>query len=92
MEKHFGRFEVSEVQIQVDTPEALQIAGEKAVETLNRIHDKEGIYQIFNMEEVGELIGKITNVMTIVVGSITGISLIVGGIGVMNIMLVSVNF
>lgn len=42
------------------------------------------------MEEVGELIGKITNVMTIVVGSITGISLIVGGIGVMNIMLVSV--
>lgn len=85
-----GSFEVSELSIQAKNPEELQKVGEKAVETLNRIHDKEGTYQIFNMEEVGELIGRITKVMTIVIGSIASISLIVGGIGVMNIMLVSV--
>lgn len=86
----FGSYEISELSIQGETPEAVQIAGEKAVETLNRIHDKEGAYQIFNMEEVGNLIEQITGIMTIVIGSIASISLIVGGIGVMNIMLVSV--
>ncbi|GAQ19919.1 macrolide ABC transporter permease [Oceanobacillus picturae] len=86
----FASSEISEVSIQAETPEALQTAGDKAVETLNRVHDKEGAYQIFNMEEIGGLIEDVTNIMTIVIGSIAGVSLIVGGIGVMNIMLVSV--
>ena len=42
------------------------------------------------MEEIAAGIGQITNIMTIIISSIAGISLLVGGIGVMNIMLVSV--
>jgi putative ABC transport system permease protein len=86
----FANSDINEVSIQAQSPEELQIAGEKAVEALNRIHKKDGEYQILNMEEIGDLIEQVTNVMTIVIGSIAGISLIVGGIGVMNIMLVSV--
>src|SRR5699024_11543948 len=33
---------------------------------------------------------KVTNIMTIIISSIAGVSLLVGGMGVMNIMLVSV--
>ena len=68
----------------------LQIAGEKAADMLNQIHDKEESYQILNMEEIAEGIGQITRIMTIIISSIAGVSLLVGGIGVMNIMLVSV--
>jgi len=82
--------DINEVSIKAETPEDLQAAGEKSVAILNRIHEKDGEYQVFNAEEIGELIGQVTNVMTILIGSIAGISLVVGGIGVMNIMLVSV--
>lgn len=41
------------------------------------------------MEEIAAGIGQITRIMTLIIGSIAGISLFVGGIGVMNIMLVS---
>ncbi|MFS8578754.1 MAG: FtsX-like permease family protein, partial [Novibacillus thermophilus] len=53
-------------------------------------HQTEDSYQVFNMEALAEGIGQITGIMTAIIGSIAGISLLVGGIGVMNIMLVSV--
>lgn len=80
----------NEVSIQANSPEELQIAGEQATETLNRIHDTDDSYQIMNMEEIADGIGQVTRIMTIIIGSIAGVSLLVGGIGVMNIMLVSV--
>lgn len=42
------------------------------------------------MEEIAEGIGQITSIMTLIIGCIAGVSLLVGGIGVMNIMLVSI--
>ena len=43
-----------------------------------------------NLKEIQEGISKMTGIMTTIIGGIAGISLVVGGIGVMNIMLVSV--
>ena len=43
-----------------------------------------------NLKEFQEGVSKVTNIMTMIIGGIAGISLVVGGIGVMNIMLVSV--
>ncbi|WP_019562001.1 MULTISPECIES: MacB family efflux pump subunit [Caldimonas] len=47
-------------------------------------------YQVRNMASVIETAEQTANTMTILLGSIAAISLLVGGIGVMNIMLVSV--
>jgi len=47
-------------------------------------------FEITTQIELQEITGNITGILTIVLGSIAGISLIVGGIGIMNIMLVSV--
>jgi len=41
-------------------------------------------------EDIANIFGTVTNVMTILLASVAGISLLVGGIGIMNIMLVSV--
>ena len=43
-----------------------------------------------NQQEIADAATATTAVMTILLGSIAGVSLVVGGIGIMNIMLVSV--
>ncbi|MGV8146251.1 MAG: ABC transporter permease [Alkaliphilus sp.] len=50
----------------------------------------EGKYSVFSAESIQETVGNIMGQLTIFIAAIAGISLIVGGIGVMNIMLVSV--
>lgn len=47
-------------------------------------------FNIIDTAEINETISSVTGVMTAVVGAIAAISLLVGGIGIMNIMLVSV--
>lgn len=52
--------------------------------------DKEDDFVIMNLTQMMEMMESSTKVMTILLGSIASISLLVGGIGIMNIMLVSV--
>ena len=47
-------------------------------------------FNIMSTQEIAEMITETTNTMTLLLGAIAAISLLVGGIGVMNIMLVSV--
>jgi len=47
-------------------------------------------FKIISMEEIAEAVSEATGTMTLLLGAIAAISLLVGGIGVMNIMLVSV--
>jgi len=47
-------------------------------------------FTIRNQAEITEAVTETSKVMTMLLGSIAGVSLIVGGIGIMNIMLVSV--
>ena len=52
--------------------------------------DNQDSFRIRNMAEIQETIESTTKTMTWLLGSIAAISLLVGGIGIMNIMLVSV--
>jgi putative ABC transport system permease protein len=47
-------------------------------------------FWVQNTDEIARVLGIITGTMTLMLASIAGISLIVGGVGIMNIMLVSV--
>jgi putative ABC transport system permease protein len=47
-------------------------------------------FNVRNLTDIAEMAEQTTGVMTMLLGGIAGVSLIVGGIGIMNIMLVSV--
>ncbi|ATW23450.1 ABC transporter permease [Candidatus Formimonas warabiya] len=70
--------------------EDVNLAMERAKKILERRHHVPGHYLSYSMEQEMQSANKITGIMTLVVSAIAGISLFVGGIGVMNIMLVSV--
>ncbi|MCC9599229.1 ABC transporter permease [Stieleria sp. JC731] len=50
----------------------------------------EADFEVTDMEEVASMLGIITGTLTLMLSVIAGISLVVGGVGIMNIMLVSV--
>ncbi|MEH7461904.1 ABC transporter permease [Bacillus thuringiensis] len=88
----YGKDEIQNISVQAKNVDNLESAGKKAVEILNSRKSSEftGKYEVTNLKEIQEGISKMTNIMTMIIGGIAGISLVVGGIGVMNIMLVSV--
>ncbi len=57
---------------------------------LNRHEVAEADFIVESQEDIQSTINEVSETMTILLGSIAGISLVVGGIGIMNIMLVSV--
>ncbi len=57
---------------------------------MGRRHNAPGKYAAFSIEQEMQSANKITGIMSMIISCIAGISLLVGGIGVMNIMLVSV--
>ncbi|KRD87905.1 macrolide ABC transporter permease [Bacillus sp. Root147] len=86
----FGKVNYSQVSLQANNANSLKQVGNDATDLLNDLHDSEDSYKVNNLEEIADSIGNVTKIMTTIIGSIAGISLFVGGIGVMNIMLVSV--
>jgi putative ABC transport system permease protein len=52
--------------------------------------DKEDDFSIRSQQEMSDFANANNRIMTILIGAFAGISLVVGGIGIMNIMLVSV--
>ena len=56
----------------------------------NAFNDADNAYSIINMESLVEMMDDMSDIMTKLLAGIASISLLVGGIGIMNMMLVSV--
>jgi putative ABC transport system permease protein len=52
--------------------------------------DEDNDFSIRSPDEIAQTVGQVSLILTLSLGSVAGISLLVGGIGIMNIMLVSV--
>lgn len=85
--------EISNAFVRVSDIKQTKEVGKKAAEELTRLsgaEEKGGAFTTYDMSSIVDSINTQISVMTTVVGIIAAISLLVGGIGVMNIMLVSV--
>jgi macrolide transport system ATP-binding/permease protein len=85
----FGRQRLRTLTVAVEDPALISETEAQLTSFLVQRHGTED-FRIFNSAELLENVSESRRAFTILLGSIAAISLIVGGIGVMNIMLVSV--
>ncbi len=85
----FGRRYVRAITVQVSDVETMDET-EQAINDLLLARHRKVDFQVRNMSSLLETATETQNTLTVLLGSIAAISLLVGGIGVMNIMLVSV--
>jgi len=89
-----GRRHAMVINVQVFDRDSMDIARAKIVDLLRERHrlgpDQEDDFTVQTQEEVAQTATETSRVMTWLLASIAGISLSVGGIGIMNVMLVSV--
>lgn len=78
------------ITVKVRSAELVSEAKKEIKEILIKRHSNKEDFTILSQDEMIAVMGKILNIMTAVLAGIAAISLVVGGIGIMNIMLVSV--
>jgi putative ABC transport system permease protein len=86
--------EVNVISVGAASPEVMSDAMNEVTNILRARHriigDEENDFEVFSQDVFTEAAESITGVLTVFLGGIAAISLLVGGIGIMNIMLVSV--
>jgi putative ABC transport system permease protein len=82
------------VNVQVASAERMESAQEQITSLFRQRHrltaGQEDDFNIFNQKEIADTVNSVTGIVKLLLGAIAGLSLLVGGIGIMNIMLVSV--
>ena len=86
---YFGGDTIGEISISVDRAEDMDHVAGESLAALNTLHSDMG-FRVVNMANEITSANNILDIFTLVVSAIAFISLIVGGIGIMNIMLVTV--
>jgi putative ABC transport system permease protein len=84
---------VDVIFVQAVSADAVPDASEEIAQILRTRHRTaigEDDFTVFSQQDFLDVASSITGILTIFLGGIAGISLLVGGIGIMNIMLVSV--
>lgn len=84
-----SRVASAEVFFAEGTPlESLKTALERRLTSI--FDGRDDVYSIFNQQDMLDMMETVTNTLTLLLAGIAAISLLVGGIGIMNMMLVSV--
>ena len=82
---------LNSILIQAQSPEQMARIQQDVTDFLQqRRNGRDPDFTVRNQQELAEAATATTKTMTVLLGAIAGVSLIVGGIGIMNIMLVSV--
>jgi len=89
-----GEDAVASISFTVMNPALRDVVVDEVETTLRRLHNLRGDdkddFAVVSQEQVLEIVGQVTGVLSIFLGAIASISLLVGSIGIMNIMFVSV--
>jgi len=94
MKRLSGDTRFRSIFVQAESPAAIADVQQQITELLRQRHQitegKDDDFMVRTQQETSDFFNANNRIMTILIGSFAGISLVVGGIGIMNIMLVSV--
>ena len=95
MYRVFGKQYIDSLYVEAKGPDTIDAAQEAITDLIIKEHrlitdDQKDSFQIRNMSDIKKTLESTTQTMSFLLGAIAAISLLVGGIGIMNIMLVSV--
>ena len=89
-----GGNNINMIQASAVSREQIDVAQDELSAILREVHDinpgEEDDFQVRNQVEITEMVSSTSRIMTLLLGAVAAVSLVVGGIGIMNIMLVSV--
>lgn len=89
-----GNQDISSIQVSANDDASIETAKNKLIELFReRRHIRKGTGDNFHIRDLRDIIQTVTSttkMLTLLLGAVAAISLLVGGIGIMNIMLVSV--
>jgi putative ABC transport system permease protein len=88
--RQFRSSSVNSFTLQANSADESKIATENVKEYLFEYFQDEDSYNVFSQDEMLDVVSQTTSMLTLMLAGIAGISLLVGGIGIMNIMLVTV--
>ncbi len=95
MYRIFGKEYLDSISVEAVSPHAIDAAQDSITKIIIKQHhlvtkDEQDSFQLRNMADIKNMLETTTKTMSLLLGAIAAISLLVGGIGIMNIMLVSV--
>jgi putative ABC transport system permease protein len=94
MKRLTGDRYIKSILLQVSSSSRTDAVQQQTTALLRQRHrlsaGREDDFNIFNQKDIADTVTSITDIITLLLGAISSISLLVGGIGIMNIMLVSV--
>ena len=95
MYRVLGKQYVDSIYVEATSPDTVDAAEEAVSKLIIKQHrliteDQQESFHIRNMADIKKTLESTTQTMSLLLGAIAAISLVVGGIGIMNIMLVSV--
>ncbi len=94
MKRLSGDTRFRSIYVQAESPDSIPDVQQQITELLRQRHQiadgKDDDFMVRTQQETSDFFNANTRIMTILIGFFAGISLVVGGIGIMNIMLVSV--
>jgi putative ABC transport system permease protein len=94
MKRVIGGTTLRNINVQIGDPGQIPAAQQQIINLLRQRHNirpgRDDDFTVRTQQEIAEAATATSKVMTLLLGAIAGVSLVVGGIGIMNIMLVSV--
>jgi len=95
MYRVFGKEYLDSISVEAASPDAIASVQDSITKIIIKQHhlvtkEEQDTFQLRNMTDIKDALESTTKTMSLLLGAIAAISLLVGGIGIMNIMLVSV--
>jgi putative ABC transport system permease protein len=89
--RFIGNDRLNSIVVRVTSPEKADAVAQQIRLALRRSHEHGSDFRVETGQDAIEQFNRVVFIMKAIAGGIAGISLLVGGIGIMNIMLVSVS-